>query len=49
MTPTKVIVEDIAVLEDLQAAQVNEVAAQNDTVTSQGDFIDELESNGMFF
>ncbi len=42
MTPTKVIVEDIAVLEDLQAAQLNEVAAQNDTVASQGDVIDEI-------
>ena len=43
MSPTKVIFEDIAVLEDLQAAQLNEVTAvQNDTVASQGDFIDEI-------
>ena len=43
MTPTKVIFEDIAILEDLQAAQLTEVEAiQNDVVTSQGDYIDEI-------
>jgi len=43
MTPTKVIFEDIAILEDLQAAQLTEVeASQNDVVTSQGDYIDEI-------
>ena len=43
MTPTKVVFEDIAILEDLQAAQLTEVeAAQNDVVTSQGDYIDEI-------
>lgn len=43
MTPTKVIFEDIAILEDLQAAHLTEVeAAQNDVVTSQGDYIDEI-------
>lgn len=41
MTPTKVIFEDIDILEDLQAAQLAEIEAMQKEVTT-GDFIDEI-------
>ena len=41
MTPTKVIFEDIDILEDLQAAELAEIEAMQKEVTT-GDFIDEI-------
>lgn len=41
MTPTKVVFEDIDILEDLQAAQLAEIEAMQKEVTT-GDFIDEI-------